>query len=142
MAGLKNKERGLEQLMGKSKWRELKAKSNIEELEVPEPGEEVAPLETRRKRKRGPDEVREASNLPVLEEVTSKITDPPGTIDLTVSPRAESPSSEPVVEAIPLRHATLTSALVEVSEGGPSSPAIPTAAPPISTSANPGASSA
>ncbi|XP_029127398.1 uncharacterized protein LOC114915975 [Cajanus cajan] len=47
------RERGLESIMGKNLWRELKHRYNITELEVPKPPEEdVAPLKASRKRKR------------------------------------------------------------------------------------------
>ncbi|XP_029128197.1 uncharacterized protein LOC114916181 [Cajanus cajan] len=85
--------------MGKSKWRELKARYNTEELEVPEPGEEeVAPLETRRKRKRGEKTVRETSAPCDFEEVTSRVADA-NPDDLTGTPPPEG-SPRVVVEEV------------------------------------------
>ncbi|XP_029130629.1 uncharacterized protein LOC114916993 isoform X2 [Cajanus cajan] len=117
--------------MGKSKWHELKAKFNTEELEVPEPGEKVAPLETRRKRKRAQKEVSEASGAPVLEEVTSKAVDATP-MDLTESPQARTSPREPVVEATPGGQVGPMPSSAEVHGEGSSS-GVPRLAPSATT---------
>nr|KYP76326.1 hypothetical protein KK1_020561 [Cajanus cajan] len=73
-------------IMGKSKWRELKHRYNIVELEVPKPQEEeMSPLKVNRKRKRGDKEVGGTSVPRGAEEVTSKAADADA-VDLTGSP--------------------------------------------------------
>ncbi|XP_020204111.1 transcription repressor MYB5, partial [Cajanus cajan] len=72
-------------IMGRNKWRELKHHYNVAEIEVPEPQEEdVAPLKTNRKRKRGEKEVGGTSAPREAEEVTSKAADA-NAVDLTRS---------------------------------------------------------
>ncbi|XP_020206035.1 predicted GPI-anchored protein 58, partial [Cajanus cajan] len=88
--------------MGRSKWRELKSRYNVAEIEVPEPQvEEISPLETRRKRKRGEKEVGGTSTPRDAEEVTSKAADS-NAVDLTRSPLPEGApqvAAEEVVQA-------------------------------------------
>ncbi|XP_029125229.1 fibrous sheath CABYR-binding protein-like [Cajanus cajan] len=80
------KERGLESIMGKNKWRELKHRYNVAEIEVPEPQEEeISPLKVNQKRKRGEKEVGGTSAPRGTEEVTSKAADADA-VDLTGSP--------------------------------------------------------
>ncbi|XP_020231043.1 uncharacterized protein LOC109811659 [Cajanus cajan] len=96
------KERGLESIMGKSKWRELKSRYNVAKIEVPEPQEEdVAPLETRRKRKRGEKEVGGTSTPRDAEEVTSKAADADAVDPTGSSPPEGAPqaASEQVAQA-------------------------------------------
>ncbi|XP_020201992.1 uncharacterized protein LOC109787829 [Cajanus cajan] len=90
-------------IMGRSKWRELKSRYNVAEIEVHEPQEkEIAPLETRRKRKRGEKEVRGTSAPRDAEEVTSQAADADA-VDLTGSPPPEGVSQVAVEE---VAHAT------------------------------------
>ncbi|XP_020202082.1 uncharacterized protein LOC109787894 [Cajanus cajan] len=109
--------------MGKSKWCELKSRYNVAEIEVPEPlEEEVAPLETRKKRKRGGKEVRGTSAPRDVEEVTSKAVDA-DTVDLTRSPPPEGSSRAAVEEVAHEAQvgsvSTTTEARVEPSSEAP-----------------------
>ncbi|XP_020230864.1 uncharacterized protein LOC109811512 [Cajanus cajan] len=85
-------------IMGRRKWRELKTRYNVAEIEVPKLSEEeVAPLDTRRKRKRGEKKVGETSAPHDSEELTSKAADAVP-VGLTGSPPCEGSSRVAVEE--------------------------------------------
>ncbi|XP_020232373.1 uncharacterized protein LOC109812746 [Cajanus cajan] len=90
----------LASIMGRSKWHELKARYNVAEIEVPDPlEEEVAPLETCQKIKRGEKEVGGTSTPQDTGEVTSKAVNADA-IDLTGSPPPEGTSSRAVAKEV------------------------------------------
>ncbi|XP_029125915.1 uncharacterized protein LOC114915392 [Cajanus cajan] len=93
------RERGLESIMGRNLWRQLKHRYNVSELEVPEPPEEDAvSLKTHRKRKRGKEEVGGTSASRDAEEATSRVVD---AVDLTDSPPAKEASPVATAEVVP-----------------------------------------